>query len=697
MLIQLDWLKEYVDLDIPAEELAEILSMGGLEVESLEWVELPEGGKTQVMELNVTPNRGYCLSYRGVAREVAALLGKPFRFPTPEADLEKVWGETPVSQKITVENREETLCPRYAALVIENVRIGPSPGWLAGRLRAIGLRPINNIVDITNYVMMEYGQPLHAFDGERLAGPAILIRRARENESFQSLDGTDLKLGADALVIADANKPVALAGIMGGTNSEVSDSTVTVVLESACFDPVTVRKGSKKYGLRTDSSYRFERGVDIDGVISAQSRAALLIRELAGGQICRGRIDLYPQPFSSPRIPLRVSRVNQVLGTHLDRQTIQDYLQRLGLTLAETGDTVLQVEVPPFRPTLSREIDLIEEIARLHGFGNVDAAHPRAEILTVRLTRKQNAARQAKSILCHLGFSEAINYSFIEKENAEKFKTAFGSEEAIPISLSNPLSNDWASMRTSLLPGLLKTAARNISKGQKPVKIFELGDVFFREQKGESNVEKTCFAAFAVGPYESSVWKDTGKDYDFFDLKGILETLMSQFKLSLEFRPSGRPFLNREKSVDCLAAGRVVGYLGELSPGLVRQWELSRPGFVWELDFDAVVSCLPEKPRFQPIPKYPETYRDISILVDQSVPSRKVADLILETSAPLIRRVELYDLFEGKKIERGKKSLTFSLSFQSPEKTLTDEEVKPVFDKILQSLSDRLGATLREG
>ena len=296
MLIQLDWLKDYVEWDISSEELAEVLSMGGLEIESLEEVELSDGKRTEVMEVNVTPNRGYCLSYRGVAREVAALLGTAFHWNSPDAELAKAIGEIPVTQKIAVENREDTLCSRYSAMVIENVTPGPSPKWLVDRLTAMGLRPINNIVDVTNYVMFEYGQPMHAFDRDLLAGFKIIIRRAHKKEAFASLDGSQLTLGEDALVIADAEKPVALAGVMGGANSEVSLSTRTVVLESACFDPVTVRQASKKYGIRSDSSFRFERYVDISAVISAQNRAAVLIQQLAGGEICRDRIDLYPSP-----------------------------------------------------------------------------------------------------------------------------------------------------------------------------------------------------------------------------------------------------------------------------------------------------------------------------------------------------------------------------------------------------------------
>ncbi|MDA0690832.1 MAG: phenylalanine--tRNA ligase subunit beta [Nitrospinae bacterium] len=697
MLIQLDWLKEYVEFDVPTEELAEILSMGGLEIEALDWVALPDGTKTQVMEVNVTPNRGYCLSYRGMAREVAALLGKTCQWDDPEQELEQSWGPNPVEQKLSVENREETLCPRYMAMVIENVTPGPSPKWLVDRLLSMGLRSINNIVDVTNYVMFETGQPLHAFDRDLLAGFQVVIRRAHKNEAFISLDKSNLVLGEDALVIADAEKPVALAGIMGGANSEVSGSTRTVVLESAYFDPVIVRKGSKEYGIRTDSSFRFERTVDIAAVRAAQSRAALLIRQLAGGEICRGRIDLYPHPKPLPSIDLRVSRVNQILGLNLSGQVIGEYLERLGISSepAQTGETLI-LKIPESRPTLEREIDVIEEIARLHGFENVEVAHPQAEIIPVKVSRRRQAVQTVKTTLCHLGYAEAINYSFIDSKNADSFRSAFGTPQAESINLRNPLSNEWATMRTSLIPGLLSTAARNLSKGQKPVKIFELGDIYFKGASEKPAVEKTCFSALVVGAYEPDVWKAQTKSYDFFDLKGSLETVLSQLKLSVEFYSSPSLFLTPGKSVDCFIAGRKIGYFGEVSSNLIRQWDIGRPAYVFEIDFGQVVEALPDRPRFVPIPKFPETYRDISLIVDEGLPSKEIHDLIVKTSAPLIRRVDLYDYFEGKKIEQGKKSLTFSLAFQSTEKTLTDEEVNPVFEKIVQTLSEKLGAKLRE-
>jgi phenylalanyl-tRNA synthetase beta chain len=688
MKVQVDWLKEYTEIDVPTDELGHVLTMAGLEIESHETVELPDGEKSEVLELNVTPNRGYCLSHIGVAREVSALLNKSLKLPDPLKTLESEWGTVAVEDRVSVENLEPELCPRYCALVIENVKVGPSPKWLKDRLTAIGLRPINNIVDITNFVMMEYGQPLHAFDRDLLAGNKIIIRRAKKGEPFASLDGTELKLEPDALVIADGEKPVALAGIMGGINSQVSETTSHIVLESACFNPATVRQGSKKYGLRSDSSYRFERSVDLNGVVSAQARAALMMKELAGGGICLGRVDIYPETGKSINIPLRVGRVNQLLGASFNSEQVRDLLSRLGMEVLSQSEN-MEVKIPSFRPDLLREVDLIEEIARIDGFDKVDTVYPVARVRPVRISPRQNIAKKVREVFCCAGFAETVHYSFIERAYAEEFKTAFASEQVI--ALKNPLSSDYDTMRTSLLPGLLKTAGLNLSKGQKPLKLFEVGSVYSSDSTG-LRTEKAVLSAIVLGPYEPTPWKPRGGEYDFYDLKGTLETLITHLHLKLEIFPDSKPFLLPGKSVRVQIDDRELGYMGQMAPEQNLVAELNV--YALELDLGALEKS--SSLRFQPIPKFPETYRDISILVDRSVTSQKAADLILKTGCPLIQKVDLYDHFEGKKIQADKKSLTFALSFQSAERTLSDNEVNPLFEKIVQTLKSELGASLRE-
>ncbi len=696
MKIYLDWLKKYVDHGLQVDELSHRLTMGGLELEGLETVEIGNGRQAEVMELNVTPNRGYCLSHRGVAREVSALTGKQFKSDNSNMDLEKAMGTTPVENRVVVENQEESLCLRYSALVIDNVSPGDSPQWLKDSLLAVGLRPINNIVDITNYILMEFGQPLHAFDRAFLSGAKIIVRRAKPNEPFTSLDGAELKLQPDALVIADSEKPVALAGIMGGANSHVTLDTKSVVLESAYFDPVSIRKASKKYNLRSDSSYRFERGVDIEAVVSAQSRAALMIQELAGGEICLGRVDVYPNPRAKTQIGLRISRANQIIGISLEADRILNYLNSIGIVVSEkkTEDEYL-MEVPYSRTDLEREIDLIEEIARLHGYENIPVTTPKGSLNAAALNDDQSRIRELIRVMEFSGFFESVNYSFIESEYSKDFLDAFANSKAKTIPLKNPISSEMGTMRTSLLPGLIKNVTKNLNHGQKTVRLFEQGNIFFRNQDKVSK-EIPCLAGLVVGPYFEDLWKPTGKQHDFFDLKGIVENLVKSLRLNLTFSSADKPFLVSGQSVACFVGEDYVGFCGLLNSKLAQKMELERSAFCFELNLETLLQDAPKKLKFAPIPKYPETLRDISILVDKSVKSQTVTQLIQKVNSPLLHRVELYDQFEGKKLGLDKKSFTFSLAFQSLEKTLTDEEVNSVFDEIVAVLSKELGASLRE-
>ena len=527
-----------------------------------------------------------------------------------------------------------------------------------------------------------------------LAGNKIVIRRAKKGEPFASLDGTELKLEPDALVIADGDRPVALAGIMGGTNSQVSEATSHVVLESACFDPATVRKGSKKYGLRSDSSYRFERGVDWNGVVSAQARAALLIKELASGEICSGRIDIYPEAGKLIVVPLRVSRVNQLLGGSFTAEQIQGLLSRLGMEIAKPSET-MQVKIPSFRPDLSREVDLIEEIVRIDGFDKVGTVFPVAGVRPVKIAVRQKIIKKVREVLCCTGFSETVHYSFIENAHAEEFKMAFALEQDQMIVLKNPLSSENDTMRTSLIPGLLKTAALNLSKGQKPLKLFEVGSVYFANSN-KNRTEKAVLSAILLGPYELTPWKPRGKEYDFYDLKGTLETLAEHLHLKLETSPGSKSFLMPGKSVRVHVNGIELGYLAQVDPEQKLVHEIGQNVYALELDLGALENAISSSLQFQKIAKFPETYRDISILVDRQVTSEQVAGLILKAGSPLIQKVELYDHFEGKKIQADKKSLTFALSFQSAERTLSDEEVTPLFERIIKTLESELGASLRE-
>ncbi len=694
MKIQKDWLQQYVKCSLPTPELGHLLTMAGLEIEADEQVALKGGELTDVLELNVTPNRGYCLSHIGVAREVAALAQSSLTLDDPVKKLEQARRGSAIGKSLTVNLQDPELCPRYSALVIENVTVKPSPQWLQNRLTAVGLRPINNIVDITNFVLMEYGQPLHAFDLSLLKKNEIVIRRAKEKEVIETLDGSQLTLETDTLVIADGVRPVALAGVMGGANSQVTDKTQTIVLESACFDPSSVRKTSKKYGLRSDSSYRFERGIDIDAVISAQARAALLIEELAGGTIASGEIDLYPSPRPALNLSFRVERCNAVLGTSLKADAVGNYLKALNMKIEKAENDRFNVTVPASRPMIEREIDLIEEVARLHGYDQIEVTDPVGQLNPLRPTELQTVSRAARQLMGDMGFTEAINYSFLENDITEHFLQAFADESATTISLDNPISVDLGTMRTSLLPGLIKSSIRNIRHGGKSLRLFELGTAFFRQ--GDQNMERACLAAVVTGPYPEDVWTQKGKGYDFFDIKGTLESLLSHFKIEAEYRPTSKPYFKQDTSIDCLAGKIPLASLGELPPSLAKLFELDQPLLALEIDLEAWTRALPPTIRFEPLPKFPGIFRDISLLVDKSVSAGEIGQIIRQTGSPLLKKTALYDHFEGKKLEPGKKSLTYALTFQSPDRTLTDEEVNPVFEKIVQQLVEKVQAHLRD-
>ena len=692
MIIEIGRLKEYVDFDLSTEKLGHLLSMSGLEVESIDNIKLPDGKRTDTMELNVTPNRGYCLSYIGVAREVAGLLNKPLHLP--ETGLPPTGNKLSIESRLKFSNDAPDLCPRYTALMIEDVRPVLSPEWLQNNLRAMGLRPINSIVDVTNFVLMEYGQPLHAFDYDSLQGQTIQVRTAFSGEVFTSLTGKDLRLDSDALVIADGEKPVALAGVVGGCNSEVTESTRNVVLESACFNSTSVRKTAKKYAIHTDSSFRFERGIDFEAIVIAQERAARLILEFAGGNLCSGRIDHFPGNRSPLMIPLRISRVRLVLGKEIQRERIHNFLLRLGLKVQLTSEG-FNVTIPFFRPNLTREIDLIEELARMEGFSEFKPTSPVAEIRSAPSSPARKAMSLTRETLCRLGYSEALSYSFTSQKDAEVFLDICAPDGGELISLSNPITEDMKTMRSSLLPGLLRATARNINKGQKPVKLFELGQVYYLGMDG-TRKERRCLAVLLHGVHENTPWKTQGKFHDFYDLKGLVESLEAQFKLNLAYNVLDRFPLASGRGMEFLVENSRLGFFGELSSQIRESFDLPGPVFVMELDFDVLMQRLPDTVTYKPIAKYPETYRDLSILVEKTVFSESIEKLIHKAGGSILRKVELYDCFVGKKLPPEKKSLTFALSFQSPNKTLTDDEVNPIFEKIVQMLNEKMGATLRD-
>jgi phenylalanyl-tRNA synthetase beta chain len=646
-----------------------------------------------ILDVNITPNRADCLCVRGLAREIGALGGRrrsepaqiPFSGPARAGDATSVIIERP------------DLCPRYVAQLILGVKIQPAPFWMRHRLEVVGVRAINNIVDATNYVMLEMGQPLHAFDFELLEEKRIVVRTASAGESFTTLDGVARTMPQEALMICDGKKPVALAGIMGGLNSEVESFTKNILLESAYFDPMGVRRTSKRVGLSTEASLRFERGIDPNGCLRAANRAAALMVETGGGSVTREAVDTYPRKIEPRKIDLRPSRVNRILGTSISRAGIQQILKSLELAAEDQDPNSLQVVPPTFRVDLQREIDLVEEVARVHGFHNIPVTLPLGRVSAAGETKTQQSIRKAKEILTACGFWEVINYSFISSQMLRTLRLDDTERLLRALPIQNPLSEDEGVMRTTLLPGMLQTVRLNASRQIVDVKIFELGRAFYPQKGRELPEERELLAGLITGRREEEAWAKTNAESDFFDLKGAVETLLHKLAVDrIEFTVEGEsPFLKPGASCRITAQGERIGILGEIHGEVLQAHDLKHKVFFFELDFQTTIDRIREKRTFKPLPRFPAVTRDLALIVDEKIPSDALLEVIRGANNGLIAEVRIFDLYRGNPIPAGKKSLAFRLKYQEEGRTLTDAEVNEVHQTIIQLLAEKHGAILR--
>ncbi len=648
----------------------------------LEAMELQEW----VLRLDLTPNYGHCLSLLGVAREVAALLGSEVTLP----EMELKESGPPAGEKAGVEIKDADGCPRYSARIITGIEVGPSPFWLQQRLLAAGIRPINNVVDITNYVMLELGQPLHAFDYDLIRGKEIIVRRARRGEQLVTLDDQTRELLPSDLVICDQEGPIALAGVMGGASTEVSGETKSLLLESANFHPVSVRKTAKRLSLPSEASHRFERGVDINGTCRALDRAAGLLARMAGGQVLPGTIDSYPDPGEERVIRLRSSGVKDLLGIELEKNEVASLLEALQLGVKKEEDGELRVSIPSFRPDLEGEADLIEEVARHHGYNNIPLTLPQG-MGQGRLTTGQRVERRARRLLQAMGLSEVINYSFIAPEPNQSFSAEIMAR-GDSLKLNNPLSEEMSVMRRSLIPGLLETVRRNINRSQEKVAVFELGALFCW-QEGRV-LEEEALAAVHHGEADDPWDLEAG---GFYYLKGVMERLLARLGIkSLSLRESSFDFLHPGRQAYLELEGKVFGLLGELLPSLQQEYELRERLAVFEVDFSYLQERASFETDYQSLPRYPGTSRDLALILDQKVHAHQVEEIISKMGKPLLQNVQLFDLYRGPQLPADKKSLAYNLHFQSPERTLTDEEVDLVVEKIIAALKERTDAEIRQ-
>ncbi len=646
-----------------------------------------------ILEINITPNRSDCLCMMGIAREISALTGQPLRTPSPEEED----GKTGEAGGTTVTLERPDLCPRYVAQILYGVKIAPSPFWMRRRLEVVDVRSINNIVDVTNYVMLEMGQPLHAFDLERLAEGRIVVRTAAPGEKFTTLDGIERILPEEALMICDDQKPVALAGIMGGLNSEIQMASRNILLESAYFDPMGIRRTSKRIGLSTKASLRFERGIDPNGSLRAAKRAAALMVELAGGTMDREAVDNYPRKIEPSSIFLRGPRVNRILGTKLPPEKIQGYLQKFHLQVEAKNVDTFQIVVPTHRVDLKREIDLIEEIARLHGYHRIPVTLPSGTVSAEKKTKMQRAAVRAKNLLTACGFWEIINYSFISPKALQDLHLFPPDKRAKALRIHNPLSEEQSVMRTTLIPGLLQVARYNAYRQNFDLKLFEMGRVFFPREDQELPEEVEVLSGLLSGFREEESWSRPKALCDFFDLKGALETLLGGMGVSgYRFQTlANESFLHPGKACQLEVNGAELGRMGELHPEVRKNWELDPLVFLFEMNFQALVESMEEHRLFKPLGRFPAIIRDLALVVDEEISAGELLQTLWEADNGLIAEIKLFDLYQGKPIPPGKKSLAFRLKYQAGDRTLTDREVNQLHQKVTDFLIDRCGGMLR--
>jgi phenylalanyl-tRNA synthetase beta chain len=647
-------------------------------------------------ELGLTPNRPDCLSLVGVAREVAAMVGGTLHITVPDV----CEGEEEITALARVDVEEPELCPRYAARLIRGVKVGPSPDWLVRRLESVGLRSVNNVVDVTNLILMELGHPLHAFDLDYLRERRIVVERADEGERFTTLDGQERVLSHADLVICDGQGPVALAGIMGGENSEIRPETSDILLESAYFNPVTIRRSSKRLGLHTEASHRYERGADVEMVPVALDKAAALIVEVSGGTVCRGVLDNYSAPPAERKVMLAVRRVNDILGLSLAPEDIQGYLHAIGLPVqpaAEKDEDLLVVTIPTFRPDLEREIDLIEEVARLNGYDKIPVTMPVSRMICHRPPRHLDTVRRAREAMVRSGYAETVNYSFISPVLWERLGLEDDDPRRQSVAILNPLTDEQSIMRTTLVPSLLDTVARNLAYQQQDLRLFELRPVFLAQPGEELPAEKWRLCVALCGQREPEGWAQDREKVDFFDLKGAIEDLLIEFNIvDATWQPGlAEPFLHPGKSCVVRHGDTVLGTVGEVHPRVLERWEIDLPVFLCDLDLEQLFAVAADHAGFQPLSRFPQVYRDSALLIDEQIPADEVFRVLNRARGRFVEDIVLFDLYRGAGIPEGKKSLAIRVRYRSIDKTLTDDEIQSAHDKLVRSLTRQLKAEIR--
>ena len=691
MFISYEWLKDYTDTKLTPQELRDRLTMVGLAIDAVD-----EHNSDAVLDVEVPSNRPDCLSHIGIGREVTVIERKELRLP--EVGSFKTDGRA--RDLTSVEIKDADLCPRYAARLVRGVKIGPSPDWLAKRLEAIGQRPINNVADITNYVLHELGQPLHAFDFQKLSGRRIVVRRAAVGEKLKTLDGVERELTNDMLVIADGERPVALAGIMGGEESEISNATTDVLIESAYFDPNSVRRTARQLAMDTEASRRFERGADCEGVVRAQERCVQLICELAGGVATEDWVDVYPGPFLPRKVRLRPQRVPELTSVSVQPVEITRILTGLGFQLLEETEEKLSLVVPSWRIDVEQEEDLVEEVARHTGYDKIGSDLPPSSA-PGEYQPSEMKQRLLRRALNAFGFDEAINFSFIEREIQVQPLPALAADgdmsgERQPL-LRNPIIEEAGWMRGTLLPGLLNSLRHNLNHGIRDVRLFEIGRVFGPISRGELPQERLALGLVATGGALEANKAQAEREIDFFDIKGAVETAVDWMSLMpLTFTQASSPHLRVGQSARIkLSDGTEVGTIGRLADSVATNYKFRYPVYVMEVDLDALFNGPARMVQYSSLPRYPSVVRDISLLLNRNIALDDLLNAVREKHVPDFRGVKLVGTFEGGNIPSSKRSVTLRLEYRSDERTLRDEEVEERHAQLTSSLLETFSAQQR--
>lgn len=683
MKISYQWLQQFVDVPVEARKLADDLSMAGLPVESIEAQD-----DDFLIELELTANRGDCLSHWGVAREVATIYQLPLKPPRIAfQEAEQAAGES-----AKVEIHDPDLCYRYCARVVTGVTVAPSPPWLVRQLEAVGQRSINNIADITNYVLFELGHPLHAFDLDRLSGRKIVVRRAKPGEHLTTLDGVDRALSTENLVIADAARPVALAGVMGGAESEISTLTHNVLIESAWFLPTSIRKTARIFGMHTEASHRFERGTDIENVITAMDRCAQLIQDVSGGSIQKGFIDCHPIAVTPPELVLRQAQLKRHLGIEVEPGQVDRILGSLHFTPVLTQPEAKTWRPPTWRNDVTREIDLIEEVARHYGYDKFPSRLLRSS------TRGQNlpasaAVSRLKERLATLGYFETIAFPFLDVEEAARFT------RLVPVELANPLSEVAAALRPTALPSLLEMVRRNLNRGQRDVRVYEIGKIYFRSEMNKM-VERTVLVLGAAGDYRPKVLHEIRPEpYKFEYFKGDVEQTLALFETpDLKFRIPESPFhtYRQGHSSDVFVEGNFIATFGLLDASLLERYKVKQDVFAAEIDLEWLQKRGLRRIAFSPLSPFPAVERDLSFVLSSEISFEKVLTTLSRVRVENLLEIKPVDRYHHRSLGEGNYSLSLRFVFQSPDRTLVEQEVTPQVEKVMRALETELGARIRK-